>query len=249
MELQPHERLDDLLINNLKIIQHRHQFRFAIDAVLLAHFATVKQGVTAVDLGTGTGVIALLLTARGVKAVTGIEINPILADMARRSVALNNLSDRITIINGDVRAITTLLPAGKFPLVVANPPYWPVGKGKISPNDHVAQACHELTANLNDFLAVAGYLLQYRGRLAMIHLAERLTDVLAGMRAAGIEPKRLRLVQPFAAKPPKLALVEGVRGGQPGLTVMPPLVIYDDSGNYCREILEYYRKDSGSDGL
>jgi tRNA1(Val) A37 N6-methylase TrmN6 len=239
--LRPGERLDDLVINNLKIIQHPDEFRFALDAVLLAHFATVKTGIEAVDLGTGTGVIALLLAARGAGKVIGLEISPTLADMAQRSVALNGLGDRITIINGDLRGLAGTLPPGRYPLVVANPPYRPLGQGQISPNDRVAQACHELTANLADVLAAASSLLQFRGRFAMVHLPQRLTDILAGMRAVGVEPKRLRLVQSYAGKPPKLLLVEGIRGGQPGLTVLPPLIIYDECGKYCREILAYYQ--------
>lgn len=245
--LRPGERLDELIINNMKIIQHPAEFRFALDAVLLAHFATVKPGSAAVDLGTGTGVIALLLAARGAGRITGLELSPTLADMARRSAAINNLSNQISIINGDLRHLPGVLPAGQYPLVVANPPYRPLGQGQISPNDRVAQACHELTASLADVLAAAGYLLQFRGRFAMVHLPQRLTDILAGMRAAGIEPKRLQMVQSQTGKPPKSLLVEGVRGGRPGLTVLPPLIIYDSSGNYCREILAYYQPSRGSD--
>jgi len=238
--LQGAERLDELLIDGLQIIQHPDEFRFTLDAVLLAQFATVKPGGSVVDLGTGTGVIAMLLAARGSGRIEGLEINPRLADMAGRSVQWNGLEDRITIRQGDMRQLRGLLPAGEWELVVCNPPYRVVGSGFASPNQDRARACHEVDAGLADVVQAARYLVKYRGRVAFCQLPERAVDVLAAMRSADIEPKRLRWVHPRLDRPPSLVLVEGIRGAKPGLEVLPPLVVYDGQGNYTDEILGYY---------
>lgn len=235
------ERLDELLIQNLKIIQHEAEFCFSLDAVLLSQFATVHPAASAVDLGTGTGVIPLLLIARGVKHVTGLEISESMADMAARSVSLNNLSERITIRQADLRILSGLA-AGTYELVVSNPPYRPVGGGYINPNDRVAIARHELTASLQDVIAAARFLVKYRGRFAMVHLPERMAEILTAMSQAGLEPKRLRLVYPQDHKKPNILLVEGVRGARPGLDVLPPLIVYKPDGSYCDEIMSYYKK-------
>lgn len=240
--LRPGERLDDLLIDNLKIIQPEDGFRFAIDAVLLAHFATVRQGTKAVDLGAGTGVIGLLLAARGAGRVMGIEINHQMAEMAQRSVELNGLADCVQMLEGDLRSMNGLLNPGEWELVVSNPPYRPVGQGCINPSDALAIARHEITATLQDVVNAARYLVKYRGRFAMVHLPERLVEILGTMSKAGIEPKRLRLVYPSMERKPALLLVEGVKGANPGLDVLPPLFIYGADGGYSREVLGYYRR-------
>jgi tRNA1(Val) A37 N6-methylase TrmN6 len=234
------ERLDDLLINGLKIIQREAEFCFSLDAVLLAHFATVKRGCTAIDLGTGTGVIALLLSALGAGKVTGIELNQGMAQMALRSVKLNKLSDKIDILHADLRELKGRLPSGECELVVSNPPYRPVGGGFLSAGQGVAMARHELTASLQDVIAAAKYLVKYRGRFAMVHLPERLAEIISRMSAAGIEPKRLRLVHSSIYKKPNMLLVEGVHGAKPGLEVLPPLIVYEESGCYSEEIRGYY---------
>lgn len=239
--MQPEERLDDLLIDGMKIIQHPGEFRFTLDAVLLAFFASVKQGGNAVDLGTGTGVIALLLASRGCAQVEGVEINPRLADMASRTVAGNDLAERVRIHHGDMRAVKGILPSGRWELVVCNPPYRSLGSGLASPNQDRARACHEVAATLEDVLQAARYLVKYRGRVALCQLPERAVDVLAAMRAVDIEPKRLRWVHPRLDRGPSLFLVEGIRGAKPGLEVLPPLVVYTPDGRYTDEILGYYR--------
>jgi len=249
--LRPGERLDDLLINNLKIIQHEEEFCFSLDAVLLAHFATVRPGVSVVDLGSGTGVLGLLLLARGAGTVTGVEINAAMADMAGRSACLNRLEERLKIINADVRQIEDLFPSGREELVVANPPYRSVRDGFVSPNDRIAVARHEVAGGLSDFIAAARFLVKYRGRFAMVHLAERLPEILKVMVEAGLEPKRLQFVYPSLNRKPKFLLVEGVRGGKPGLDILPPLFVYGPDGQYSREIMAYYRPDAppgGGDG-
>lgn len=240
--LEPGERLDELLINDLKIIQHDDEFCFSLDAILLAHFASARAGMTVVDLGTGTGVIGMLMTTRGASAVAGIEISPTMAARADRSVKLNGISDRMRIINADLRKIKGILPAGEWDLVVSNPPYRPVGGGLISPNDRVAMARHEVTANLEDVIAAARYLVKYRGRFAMVHLPERMAEILKAMSDAGLEPKRLQLVYPFVNKKPVMLLVEAVRGAKPGLDVLPPLIVYQADGTYSAQIRAFYKE-------
>lgn len=241
--LKPGERVDDLIINKLKLIQHPDEFCFSLDAVLLAHFASARQSGCAADLGAGTGVIGLLLIARGMASVTGIEINADMADMACRSAQLNRLADRLSIINGDLRRVQELLPSGGFELVVSNPPYRPVGGGYVNPNDRVAMARHELTASLTDVVAAARHLVKYRGRFAMVHLPERMAEIMVAMCEQGIEPKRLQLVYPRLNKKPNMVLIEGVRGAKPGIEVLPPLLVYKKDGNYSEDIMKLYEQD------
>ncbi len=239
--LKAGEQLDDLVINNWKIIQRQDSFRFTLDAVVLAHFATVKRHGMAVDLGTGTGVIAMLLCARGATRVEAVELAIDMADLAARNMALNGLTDKIAVKQGDLRQIKGILPAGVFDLVVSNPPYRPVGGGFLNASDKVATARHEMTATLADVIGAARYLVKYRGRFAMVHLPERLTDILVCMREHGIEPKRLRLVQSAVHKKPNMVLVEGIRGAKAGLEVLPPLIVYEADGTYQREIAQWYQ--------
>lgn len=236
------ERIDDLLIGQLKVIQNQSEFCFSLDAVLLAHFAAVRQDSKVVDLGTGTGVIALLLSARGASSVVGLEFSQSMAAMAKRSVMLNRLEHKVEIVHGDLCKVKELLPAGHFDLVVSNPPYRPVGGGLISPNDKVAMAKHEVTATLQDVINAARHLVKTRGRFAMVHLPERMSEILVSMSQAGLEPKRLQLVHSAIDKKPKMLLVEGMRGAKPGLEVLPPLVVYKPDGSYSDEIQKYYKE-------
>ena len=240
-ELRPGERIDDLVIKNLKIIQAEQQFRFSLDAVLLAHFASVAHKATAVDFGTGTGVIGLLLLARGMGKVIGVEIDQDMADMANRSVLLNKLEAKMTVIRGDFRLMNSLLPGVGVGLVISNPPYRKTGQGLMNSKETLASARHELTATLADVVGAAKYLLKYRGRFAMVHLPERLPEIMTALSNADIEPKRLQMVHPFINKNPKMVLIEGVRGGKPGLEIMPPLVVYDSVGKYSEQIEKIYR--------
>ncbi|MDU4961707.1 MAG: tRNA1(Val) (adenine(37)-N6)-methyltransferase [Sporomusaceae bacterium] len=239
------ERVDDLLIGGLRIIQRPEEFCFTLDSVLLAQFAFLRAGASAVDLGSGSGAIALLLAARGA-TVTGVELNPRLADMAERSVRLNQLEARVAIHCHDLRRISDFLPAGSFSLVVSNPPYRASGRGQLNPCQTVASARHELTATLADVIAAARYLVKYRGRFALVQLPERMAEILKTMSDAGLEPKRLRLVYPYQDAKPKFLLVEGIRGARPGLDVLPPLFVYSAPGVYSREIMEYYQAEGVS---
>jgi tRNA1Val (adenine37-N6)-methyltransferase len=241
MDLRPGERLDDLGRGGLRIIQHPGRFPFAIDAVLLAWYATVRGKARVLDLGTGCGVIPLLLAARHPRAqITGLEIQAETADMASRSVALNGLADRIRIDCGDYRQVGTLYGHGSFDLVTMNPPYREPGRGLISPMESRATARHELTGSLADAVKAASVAVKFGGRVAVVFLAERLTDLMVELRAKRLEPKRLRLVQPRADRPANLLLLEAVKGGGPGLTVEPPLVVYEEGQRFTAEVQAIY---------
>lgn len=242
MKLLVGERIDELYYGGYRIIQHEEEFAFSLDAVLLAHFAQIRPCCQAIDLGTGTGVIALLLAARGAKKITGIEINTHMAELARRSVALNDLDAVIDILEADYcqHRLLSQLPAGSADLVVANPPYRAIGTGAQNSKKNVASACHECSASLTDVITAAAFWVKYRGRFAMVHLPERMTEILCLMSQKGLEPKRLRLIHPALGKQANMLLVEGIRGGKSGLSVLPPLIVHNADGSYTNEVQEFY---------
>ena len=241
IELGPHERLDDLVLDGMKVIQRDDQFCFSLDTVLLAHFGAVPHG-PALDLGTGTAAIPLILTARGAKKLTAVEFNPVMADIARRNVALNGRDDRIAIVEGDYRRIRDWAASGAFAAVYANPPYREKSRGAYSDVDGIRRACHEETATLGDVLDAVKYALKYHGRFRMVHITERLADILEAMRAHDIEPKVLQMVHGRPDKKAKLFLVEGIRGGSQGLDVLPPLIVHNPDGSYSDAVLRLYGK-------
>ncbi|KNZ69182.1 type 11 methyltransferase [Thermincola ferriacetica] len=239
--LKPGERLDDLVRNDLKIIQRPGSFCFSIDAVLLANFASVKKGDLIVDLGTGSGVIPILLTTRQqVDHIIGIDIQAEAVDRAVRSVTGNGLQGLITIREGDIRNASAELGLGKFDLVTANPPYLPAGQGKINLNKEIALARHELCCSMEDVLREGARLLNSNGRLAMVHRPERMVDIIFTMKRYGLEPKRLQLVYPALGKKPNILLIEAIKGAMPGLEALEPLLVYDEQGNYTKELMEIY---------
>jgi tRNA1Val (adenine37-N6)-methyltransferase len=234
------ETLEDLQLGNLFLIQKRDSFRFGMDAVLLANFVKVKPGQRIVDLGTGSAVIPILLAAKTEAGkIIGIEIQQDIADMASRSVRGNRLEDRIEIHASDIRFCTKELGSG-YDIVVSNPPYTRAGSGLLNPHDAKALSRHELLCTLSDVLAAAASLLKYHGRMYLVHRPDRLCDVMVEMRLHGIEPKELRLVCPRIGDPASLILVEGVNKGNPGMKVLPPLYIYDASGDYSDEAMTFY---------
>ena len=241
IKLKPHERLDDLVLDGMKVIQREDQFCFSIDTVLLAHFGTVPEG-PALDLGTGTAAIPLILNARGAKAVTGIELNPVMADIARRNVMINDRADCIRIVEGDYRQLREWARSGEFSAVYANPPYREIRRGATSKEAGIRRARHEETATLAEVLTVVQYALKYHGRFRMVHIAERMADVLETMRAHDVEPKCLRMVHGRPDKPAKLFLIEGIRGGNKGLDVLPPLIVHNEDGTYTDAVLKMYGK-------
>jgi tRNA1Val (adenine37-N6)-methyltransferase len=241
MDLRPGERLDDLGRGGLRIIQHPGRFPFALDPVLLAQFVTVRGRDRVLDLGTGCGIIPLLLAARHPEAqIAGVEIQPETADMAQRSVLLNGLHERVRIDLGDYRNVTTLYGHGAFDVVAMNPPYREPGRGRVSPVDSRATARHELEGALQDAVRAAAAAVRFGGRVAAVFLAERLADLIVDLRQHRLEPKRLRLVQPRAGRPANLLLMEAVKGGGVGLRVEPPLIVYADGQTFTAEMQAIY---------
>lgn len=238
--LQEGETLDDLRLGGLKIIQRQDGYRFSLDPVLLCAFSRVAKNETVVDLGTGSGVIPLLLARRSEAVrIVGLERQPAMADRSRRSVKLNGLQERIEILEGDLRQVRQLLGAESAQVVVANPPFRRVASGRLSPRSERAQARHEIAGGLEDFIAAAAYLLGTGARCYLVHLAERLAELLDEMRRNGLEPKRLRCIHSRPGDPARLVLLESRRGGGVGLTVEPPLYVYDGD-EYSAEVLSIY---------
>ncbi|OHB26341.1 MAG: hypothetical protein A2X84_09595 [Desulfuromonadaceae bacterium GWC2_58_13] len=238
--IAPDETLDDLRSGGLKIIQQKEGYRFSLDPVLLCGFARIDAGESVVDLGAGAGVIPLLLARRTEAAhIVGVEIQPRMADRARRSLILNGLRERVTIIERDLRELRGCLEPQSCDVVLSNPPYRRGGTGRTAPEAERAAARHELAGGLDDFLAAAAYLLKQGGRVYLIYLAERLAELLAAMRQARLEPKRLRCVHSRHGETARMVLVEGRRAGRPGMTVEAPLYVYEGEG-YSAEVLAIY---------
>lgn len=239
--IHSHERLDELHRNGYRIIQDPGRFCFGMDAVLLSGFAKVKPGERALDLGTGTGIIPILLEAKTKgEHFTGLEIQPESADMAARSVAYNHLEEKITIVTGDIKEASARFGAGSFEVITTNPPYM-IGQHGIQ-NDANAKtiARHEVLCDLDDILRESAKMLKQGGRFYMVHRPFRLAEIFSKMVAYHIEPKRMRLVYPFVDKEPNMVLIEGLRGGKSRLTVEKPLIVYKEPGVYMPEIYDIY---------
>ena len=239
--LKPGERLDDLQIKGYEIIQSPGRFCFGMDAVLLSAFAKVKAGECVLDLGTGTGILPILLAAKTKgKHFTGLEIQPESADMARRSVALNHLEEKISIVEGDVREADQLFSAASFDVITSNPPYMTGSHGLVNPDMPKAIARHEICCTLEDLVSQTEKLLRPGGRFFMVHRPFRLAEIMTVLTAHHLEPKRMRLVYPFVDKEPNMVLLECIRGGKPRITVEKPLIVYKEPGVYQDEIYTIY---------
>ncbi len=234
------ETIDELFGGRLKIFQKKRGYRFSIDAVLLAHFTRVKWGERVIDIGTGSGIISIILALRFPRSgkITGLELQRQLADMARRSVALNGLDDRVDVLQGDIRELPPLLEGKSFDVAVFNPPYRKAGSGRVNPGEERALARHEIRSTVADFLRTANCLLKDGGRVYLIYPARRMIEVLYRMRALGIEPKIMRIVYSRVSSDGDLVLVEGLKGGGEELKVLPPLFVYGDEGGYSKEVQE-----------
>jgi len=239
--LKDDERLDDLQVNGYEIIQHPGKFCFGMDAVLLSNFARVKKGECALDLGTGTGIIPILLTAKTAgERFVGLEIQDESADMARRSVAHNHLEQRVEIVKGDIKEASSIFGAASFDVITTNPPYMIGQHGIANALDTKAIARHEVLCTLDDVLRESAKILRPGGRFYMVHRPFRLAEILSNMVQVGIEPKRMRMVHPFIDKEPNMVLLEGKRGGNSRMTVESPLIVYKDKGVYSDELLGEY---------
>jgi len=241
VSLKENERIDSLERNGYVIIQNPEKFCFGMDAVLLSGFCHIRPGETVLDIGTGTGIIPILLEAKTQAGhLTGLEIQAESADMARRSVALNGLEDKINIITGDIKEAESLFKAASFDVLTCNPPYMIGEHGLQNPDAPKAIARHEILCTLEDILTRSARLLKPGGRLYMVHRPFRLAEIITGMCSHGLEPKRMRLVYPFADKEPNMVLIEAVRGGKSRMTVEKPLIVYKEKGIYTEEIMDIY---------
>lgn len=223
------ERLDDLQLSGYYIIQDPKRFCFGIDAVMLSDFAKVKPGERVLDLGTGTGVIPILLSAK-TKGLhfTGLEIQPESADMAQRSVRYNDLEDKIDIVTGDIKEAAELFGTASFDVITTNPPYMLKEHGLKNHGDARTIARHEILCTLDDILRESAKLLrESKGRFYMIHKPFRLAEILTKMCQYKIEPKRIRFVHPYVDKEPTMVLIEGLKGGKSRVTVEPPIIMYE----------------------
>jgi tRNA1Val (adenine37-N6)-methyltransferase len=231
------ETIDELQAYGLKIAQPRHGYRFSLDPLLLSDFAGIREAEEAVDLGTGCGVIPLILARKaGEAGMTGIEMQEEMAVLAERNVRLNALSDRISIVHADVADIKNHFPASSFDLVVSNPPYRKRGTGRISPKPGRDDARHESTASLADFLAAAKYLVRLSGRICFIYHPSRITELLIEAAALKLAPLRLRMVHGSTDAEARMFLIEMVKGRKGDLKVLPPLLVYDADGEYTAEM-------------
>ena len=243
--IHPGERLDDLQRGGLRILQRPGGFCFGTDAVLLADFARIRPGERAADMGTGTGVLPLLLSARAPGTTfDAFELQPEMADMARRSVRLNGLESRICVHQADCREAASRIGHGSCRLVVTNPPYTARGAGLVSPADARALARSDSDCPLPEWIAACARVLQNGGRLCCVFPAPRLLELCDAMRAAGVEPKRVRFVVAGVSRAPKLVLAEGVRGGRPALEVLPLLVTHDERGGFTPEMRRIYGEEA-----
>ncbi|HJU63601.1 MAG TPA: tRNA1(Val) (adenine(37)-N6)-methyltransferase [Candidatus Binatia bacterium] len=231
------ETLDALFQGKLKFFQSRGGYRCSLDALLLADFMTCRGGEKIADLGTGNGIVALILAYRHPSvSITGLEIQPTMAERACRNVWMNGFADRVTIRRVDVRNVQQAFDPGSFAAVICNPPYRRTTSGRISPNTERKIARHEIAAALSDFLRAGAHLLPIRGRMALVYPVLHGVDLLKSMRDANLEPKRLRIVHSFADASAALVLAEGVKGGRSGIEVLPPLIVYKQGKQYTAEV-------------
>lgn len=239
--LKENERIDDLERNGYHIIQDTGRFCFGMDAVLLSGFARVKEGAKVLDLGTGTGIIPILLEAKtGAAHLTGLEIQEDSADMARRSVLLNGLEHKIDIVTGDIKEAGSLFDAASFDVITCNPPYMIGQHGITNEGDAKAIARHEILCTLEDVVSQTAKLLKPGGNFFMVHRPFRLAEIMTVLQTYKLEPKRMQLVYPFVDKKPNMVLIEANRGGRPRMTVEKPLIVYREPGVYMPEIYDIY---------
>lgn len=239
--LRENEKIEDLQCNGLKIIQNKKWFCFGMDAVLLTNFCDVKNNSSVVDLGTGTGIIPILLSGkRNISKAFGIEIQKEVAEMAERSVQLNNLQDKVEILNIDLKDACKYLEPNSFDCVISNPPYKLNNSGIINPSDQKAISRHEIKCNLEDVIYAAASLLKQYGRFYMVHRPDRLADIICLLRKYRLEPKQIRFVHPKINEKPNMVLIRSSKNGNPELKFEPPLYIYGEDGRYTDDVYKIY---------
>lgn len=245
MEIKENERIDDLELNGLKIIQNKEGFCFGIDSILLSDFAKeIKSGSTVLDLGTGTGIISILLCGKTqLKQIIGVEIQKEVAEMAQRTIKLNKLEKRFKVINENILNLNNIYQNQTFDAIVTNPPYKKKNSGIINQNEKKIISRHEITATLEDFIKISKDLLKDKGSFYMVHRPERLTDIIYLMRKYKIEPKVIRFVCPNINKDPNLVLIKGIKNAQSFINIKRDLIVYKENGKYTDEILKIYNKN------
>lgn len=240
MTLLEGERLDDLMKSGRVIIQNEEEFCFSMDSVLISHFPKFKKNARVIDLGTGTGVIPLLI-ADEVKEICAVELNERLAGIARRNIEINGLREKIKVIEGDYRKHRELFKAESFDVAIANPPYTPIKNGEPNKMTGIARARHEFTATLEDVVTAARYVLKFHGTFYMIHIASRLCEIVEALHRHQMEMKRLRIIQPKVNRDANLVMIEAVVGANAGnLKILPPLIVHNEDGSYTDEIYRIY---------
>ena len=244
IELKENERIDDLEYKGLKIIQNKEGFCFGIDSVLLSDFAkNIKKDSVVVDIGTGTGIISILLSKKAeIKKIYGIEIQEEVADMAKRSIKLNDLQDKIQIINKNIKNIFEEIEPNKIDAIVTNPPYMKLNTGAKNEEIKKLISRHEVECNLEDIIKISYKLLKSKGEFYMVHRAERIVDILYNLRKYKLEPKEIRFIHSKVGKEPNLVLIKAVKDAGEHLIIDTPLVVYNNDGTYTDEILKIYNK-------
>ena len=242
--LKDNERIDDLQLNNLKIIQNKDGFCFGIDAVLLSDFAKdIRNNSKVLDLGTGTGIVSILLCEKTkLSKIYGIDIQKDVCDMASRSIRLNKLENKFEIINTNIKNLNETFEDNSFDAIVSNPPYKKDNTGLKNESETKLISRHEITASLEDFISVSSRLLKNNGNIYMVHRPERLSDLFYLLKKYNLEPKKLRLVQSYTNSKPKLILVKATKNAKSFLNIEEPLIIYNKDSSYTDEILKIYNK-------
>lgn len=241
------ERIDDLEYKNLKIIQNKDGFCFGIDSILLSDYAKeIKKGSKVIDLGTGTGIIGIMLCAKTeISEMIGVEIQEEVYNMAKRSIKLNHMENKFKLINKNIKDLSNSVAMGTFDAVVTNPPYKKLGTGLINEEKKKLISRHEVEADLEDFIKISNKLLKDKGNLYMVHRPNRLVDIIELLRKYKLEPKKIKFVYPNKESEANLVLVKATKNAKPFLKIEKPLYVYEEKGKYTKEILEIYNKTSG----
>jgi len=237
------ERLDELFNGRLRIIQKKEGYRFSIDAIMLAHFISHLSANSIIDLGTGSGIIPLILAKKMfAPTIVGVEVQEAMADMAKRTIVLNGFAERVSILHEDLRNLRNHFAASSFDLVVSNPPYYPLKEGRINPDEQKAIARHEIMARVEDIISISHYLVKPSGRVVIIFPARRLADLLYNLRECDLKPELLQIIHSHTHDEGKLVIVESCKGRDPELEIREPFFVYEEEGIYSEEMQRIYNE-------